>query len=484
MAAKDHYDVIIVGAGLSGIGAAFHLQEKCPDQSIAILEARSAMGGTWDLFRYPGIRSDSDMFTLGYIFKPWIAKEAIADGPAILEYIHETAKENGIDKKIRYNHKVVGASWSTDASKWTLTIDHGEGTDQTEMSCNFIFMCSGYYDYDEGYTPDFEGVDHFSGSVVHPQKWTSEIDYAGKKVIVIGSGATAITLVPEMAKTAKHVTMLQRSPTYVVSAPERDSIANFLRKVLPNKTAYAISRWKNILYSILMFKVCRKWPKFMRGLIMKGVEKQLGKEYDIEKHFGPKYNPWDQRLCLVPDNDLFESINHGSSSVVTDHIERFTEKGILTRSGQELEADIIVTATGLKLKFLAGMNITVDDKELDSSSLFCYRGMMFNDVPNLAAAFGYTNASWTLKCDLTCDYVCRLLNYMDEKGIKQTVPRLNDDSVKEEPLLDFNSGYVLRSIKELPKQGSKRPWKVYQNYILDIFNFRHSKLQDGVLEFS
>ena len=480
---SNYFDVIIVGAGLSGIGAAHHLKTKCPDKSFILLEAREAMGGTWDLFRYPGIRSDSDMFTLGYSFKPWIADEAIADGPAILDYINETAKEDGTAEKIRYKHKVINASWSSDKSMWTMDVDTGD-QHTVQYRCNFLFMCSGYYDYDKGYTPDFEGMSDFSGTIVHPQKWPQDLDYSGAKIVVIGSGATAVTLVPELAKKASHVTMLQRSPTYIITAPEKDKIANFLRKILPKKVAYAISRWKNILFTIGFFNVCKMWPKAIKGLILKGVKKEVGRtDLDLDKHFSPDYDPWDQRLCLVPDSDLFKSLKEGSSEVVTDHIDRFTQDGILLKSGKTLEADVIVTATGLNLKFMGGMTASVDGKEVNSSELYCYRGMMYSSVPNLAQAFGYTNASWTLKCDLTCDYVCRLLNYMDKKGLRQVTPQMLEDNMIEEPFLNLTSNYILRSEDILPKQGSKRPWKLYQNYALDILNLRFSKINDKALEF-
>lgn len=473
------YDVLIIGAGLSGIGAAHHLQERCPNHTYAILEARESMGGTWDLFKYPGIRSDSDMYTLGYSFKPWEDQKAIADGPSILRYINETAKEGGIDKKILYNHKVTAASWSSEDMRWTISC----GDADKAFTCNFLFMCSGYYSYDSGYMPDFEGVDDFKGTLVHPQKWTPDISYENKKVVVIGSGATAVTLVPEMAKKAAHVTMLQRSPSYVLSTPQEDKLANGLKKVLPSKMSYSISRWKNILLSMLLYKVSRKWPDFMKGVIKKGVKSSLPEDFDVDKHFTPKYNPWDERLCLVPDEDLFESISAGTSSIVTDHIDRFTNQGILLKSGEEIEADLVVSATGLNLKFLGGLMLDVDGKQCDPAKLFCYRGMMFSELPNMAAAFGYTNASWTLKCDLTCEYVCRLLNHMKKKNLTKVVPNPPAD-IEEEPLLDFTSGYVQRSIEALPKQGSKKPWKLYQNYILDIFNFRYSSFKDEALKFN
>jgi len=476
---KFDYDVLIIGAGLSGIGAAHHLQTNCPHHKFAILEARDSIGGTWDLFKYPGIRSDSDMYTLGYSFKPWKEEKAIADGASILRYIKETADEGGIDKLIKYNHKVTHASWSSDNRCWTINC----GEVNSSYTCKFLFMCSGYYCYDQGHMPDFEGADSFGGVLVHPQKWTSDIDYTNKKVVVIGSGATAVTLVPEMAKKASEVTMLQRSPSYVLSAPQEDKIANGLRKILPSKVSYSLTRWKNILLSITMYKVSRRWPEFMKGLIKKGVKSQLPEGYDVKKHFTPKYNPWDERLCLVPDNDLFESISSGKSKVVTDHIERFTSDGILLKSGDEIKADVVVSATGLKLEFLGGIGLEVDGKVLQPADLYCYRGMMFSELPNLASAFGYTNASWTLKCDLTCEYVCRLLNHMKKKNLDMVVPKA-PNKMEEEPLLDFTSGYVQRSIAELPKQGSKKPWKLYQNYILDIFNFRYSSFEDDALNFS
>lgn len=473
------YDVLIIGAGLSGIGAAHHLQSKCPNHKFAILEARERMGGTWDLFKYPGIRSDSDMYTLGYSFKPWKDQKAIADGPSILNYIKETAAEGGIDKLIKYNHKVTHASWSSENSCWR--IDCSEvGSSYT---CKFLFMCSGYYSYDQGHMPDFDGAADFGGVLVHPQKWTSDIDYTDKKVVVIGSGATAVTLVPEMAKKASEVTMLQRSPSYVLSAPQEDKIANGLKKVLPSKASYFLARWKNILMSMMLYKVSRRWPDFMKGLIKKGVKAELPEDFDVNKHFTPKYNPWDERLCLVPDNNLFESISTGKSKVVTDHIERFTHDSIILKSGEELKADVVVSATGLKLKFMGGIGLEVDGEMKQPQDLYCYRGMMFSELPNVASAFGYTNASWTLKCDLTCEYICRLLNHMKKKNLNKVVPIAPSD-IEDEPLLDFTSGYVQRSLHEMPKQGSKKPWKLYQNYILDIFNFRYSSFKDDVLKFS
>ncbi|MGK2740469.1 flavin-containing monooxygenase [Tepidicaulis sp. LMO-SS28] len=478
----EHFDVIIVGAGLSGIGAGYHLQKNCPEKSYAILEARESLGGTWDLFRYPGIRSDSDMYTLGYSFRPWKEAKAIADGPSILNYVRETAEDYGIDKHIRFGLKVKRSFWSTPDACWTVEAERGDG-EAVRFTCNFLFMCSGYYDYDKGYTPDFPGWERFKGRIAHPQKWTDDIDYKDKRVIVIGSGATAVTLVPEMAKQAAHVTMLQRSPTYVVSRPEEDAIANWLRRKLPAKAAYGLTRWKNVLFGMYFFNLCRKNPEKAKAYILNNVREQLGPDFDMT-HFTPRYNPWDQRLCLVPNGDLFESLKEGSASVVTDHIETFTENGIRLKSGQELEADLIVTATGLNLKVLGGLDVTVDNQPVEFSKTFNYKGMMYSDVPNFASAFGYTNASWTLKCDLTCEYVCRLINAMDEKGVQQCTPRNTDPDMDEEPWLDFSSGYVQRSIHMFPKQGTKLPWKLHQNYARDIFSLRLGKVDDGVMEFS
>lgn len=471
-----YFDVIIIGAGLSGIGAAHHLQEMCPDKSYAILEARNATGGTWDLFKYPGIRSDSDMYTLGYSFKPWKEAKAIADGPAILNYIRETAEEGGINQHIRFNNKVKKISWNDEESRWTVS------TNTAIYTCNFIVSCCGYYNYDEGYTPDFAGSADFKGTIVHPQKWDTNLNYDNKKIIVIGSGATAVTLVPELAKKAAHVTMLQRSPSYVLSQPAEDKIANGLRKILPSKIAYSIARWKNITTGLAFYSACKKWPNFFKKLLMKGVKKEVGDDVDVHTHFNPPYNPWQQRLCLVPDNDLFESLKDGKANVVTDHIETFTEKGIKLVSGNELDADIIVTATGLKLLFLGGAEMEVNGNKINPPDLLCYRGMMFNDVPNLVVLVGYTNASWTLKCDLSCEYFCRLLKRMDKTNTAICYPKLNEQ-LETEPLIDFNSGYVLRALNEIPKQGKKRPWKVFQNYILDMFNFKYSSLNDDVMTF-
>jgi cation diffusion facilitator CzcD-associated flavoprotein CzcO len=480
--AIEHFDVLIVGAGLSGIGAAYHLQRDCPGKTYAILEARGAIGGTWDLFRYPGIRSDSDMYTLGYSFKPWKAAKAIADGPSILHYVRETAAEHDIERHIRFGHKVKRAVWSSETATWTIDAERDGKT--VQVSCNFLSMCSGYYAYDAGYTPQFEGVERFKGQIIHPQLWPETLDYAGKKVVVIGSGATAVTLVPEMARTASHVTMLQRSPTYVVSRPAEDGVANWLRAKLPIKLAYAITRWKNVLFQMLFFNIARKKPEKTKERLLGMVREHLGPDYDIETHFTPRYNPWDQRLCLVPDADLFASIKSGASSVVTDHIETFTEDGITLKSGKTLDTDIIVTATGLRMQLLSGMELIVDGKTIDLPQTTSYKGMMFSEVPNLASTFGYTNASWTLKADLTAEYICRLLKHMDRTGTRICTPHLNEPDLEVEPWLDFSSGYVQRALEVLPRQGAKKPWKVHQNYALDMMALRFGAVEDGVMEFS
>ena len=476
------YDVIVVGAGLSGIGAAYHLQHECPDKTFTVLEARSSMGGTWDLFKYPGIRSDSDMYTLGFPFSPWENPKAIADGPSILQYIKDTAAKFGIDKKIQFNHKVGDASWSDSDKLWTLKIAAHENVPHQRLQCKFLFMCSGYYDYENGYAPHFSGIETFQGAIIHPQKWDAEIHYENKKVVIIGSGATAVTLVPEMAKKAEKVTMLQRSPTYVISLPSEDKAAHFFRKILPGKVAYDLVRWKNILFALGFYNASRKWPHAIKRLIQKGIKKELGADYDI-KNFDPAYKPWDQRLCIVPDSDLFYSIKQGKAEVVTDTIDRFTPKGILLNSGKELEADIIVTATGLKVLLLGGMTMHINGKPVDSGKLHCYRGVMFSDVPNFAIAIGYTNSSWTLKCDLNCQFVAKLLNNMEQHNYSVCTPRFDSMAFQSEPLLDFNAGYVLRAADILPKQGSKHPWKVYQNYVRDLLSLKFGTVNDKYLEY-
>ncbi len=479
----EHFDVLVVGGGISGIGAGYHLQTKCPDKSYAILEGRHDIGGTWDLFRYPGIRSDSDMHTLGFSFRPWTDPKAIADGPAILKYLRETAEEFGIDKHIRFNAMVKRAAWSTADSTWTVDVENPETQEVTQYSCNFLFMCSGYYKYDQGYAPDFPGAENFAGRIIHPQFWTEDIDYKDKKVVVIGSGATAVTLVPEMAKDAAHVTMLQRSPTYVVSRPPEDAIANWLRDNVSAKLSYSVTRWKNVLLGMYFYNLCKRNPQKVKNMLLNGVREQLGEDYDVETHFTPAYNPWDQRLCLVPNGDLFESIKEGRASVVTDQIETFTETGIKLKSGEELEADLIITATGLALQVAGGADLFVDGRKVNLADTMYYKGMMYSDVPNLASSFGYTNASWTLRSDLTCSYVCRLINFMDERGHTQCTPRLTDPEVEEQPWVDFSSGYIQRSMYLFPKQGSKNPWKLPQNYALDTMTLKYGSLENG-MEFS
>jgi len=476
----EHVDVIVVGAGLSGIGAACHLKTECPQKSFVILEGRDAMGGTWDLFRYPGVRSDSDMFTLGYNFRPWRDPKAIADGPSILSYIRDTAREYGIDKVIRYNHRVRSASWSSKDSRWTVEAE----SDKTivRLSCNFLYLCTGYYDYERGYTPEWRSVERFRGTIVHPQKWPENLDYSGKRIVVIGSGATAITLVPAIAERASHVTMLQRSPSYIVTRPGQDVLANLLRRCLPDRAVYGVTRWKNVLLGTFFYSLARKRPNIFKWMVARGVRRHLGKLYDAT-HFTPPYNPWDQRLCIAPDADIFRVLREGRASVVTDSIETFTEDGLLLKSGRQLDADIIVTATGLVLKIISGMQLVVDDATVDLPKTLVYKGMMFSDVPNLAFAIGYTNASWTLKCDLASQYVCRLLNHMDRHNYAVCTPRVNDPDVGDEPVIDFNSGYVLRSLHTLPRQGSKTPWRLHQNYMKDLSMMRYGRVDDGTMEF-
>jgi monooxygenase len=478
---SEHVDVLIVGAGISGVCAGFHLQDKCPGRSYAILEARDAIGGTWDLFRYPGIRSDSDMYTLGFRFRPWPDAKAIADGPAIREYVRDTAREHGIDERIRFRHRVTSASWSSDESRWRVEIERdGE---PAEMTCQFLFLCGGYYRYDEGYSPDFPGLEDFTGRVVHPQHWPEDLDHSGQRVVVIGSGATAVTLVPAMADTAKHVTMLQRSPSYVIALPGEDPIARALRRFLPARLVYPLVRWKNVMLTMGSFQLSRRRPRLAKALIRRGLERRLPPGYEIDPHFKPHYNPWDQRLCLVPDGDLFEAIGAGTASIVTDRIDTFTATGIRLESGEELEADLVVTATGINLVPLAGVDLAVDGEPVELPTRMTYKGMMLSDVPNLAFAVGYTNASWTLKCELTCEYVCRLLNHMAEHGHEVANPR-GDPAVDPQPLIDFSSGYVLRGIDQFPSQGSRPPWRLYQNYARDIVLVRHGSLEDEAMEFS
>ena len=481
----EHFDVLIIGAGLSGIDAGWHLNKFAPKKSYVILENRERIGGTWDLFRYPGIRSDSDMLTMGYRFKPWTHQSTISPGHAIREYVTETAKEAGVDRHIRFRHNVTSAAWDSSAARWTIQArkrdDSGKEVPVT-YTANFLFSCAGYYRYSAGYTPEFAGRDRFRGTVIHPQVWPEGFNYDGKRVVIIGSGATAVTLLPNMAKTAAHVTMLQRSPTYYVSRPEKDWLANTLRTFLPASWAYALPRWRNIVLQRFFFNKSRTDPKGVKQFLINGVKALLPKDFDVEKHFTPTYNPWDQRLCLVPDADMFNAISSGRASVVTDHIDTFTEKGILLKSGKELEADVIVTATGLQVQMLGGISVSVDGKPVEWGKTFTYKGLMFSGIPNLANIFGYTNASWTLRADLVCEWVTRLLNRMDEKGAQIAVPQLTDRNMKADPWLDFSSGYVLRAIDQLPKQGPDAPWKQNQNYFADIKELRKAPIEDGVLQ--
>jgi monooxygenase len=476
-----HKDIIVVGAGISGIAAAYNLQKSCPNKSFAILEGRSALGGTWDLFKYPGIRSDSDMHTLGFRFKPWIHKKSIADASSILEYLNETVDEYGIRDKIVFNQKVTSANWLAEKSLWELSVlDEGQ---KISMTCNFLFLCGGYYSYDKPYMPKFPEQDRFEGQVIHPQFWDESMDYSDKKVIVIGSGATAVTLVPAIAKNAAHVTMLQRSPSYVVSAPGEDSWSQALNKIFPIRLTYFLIRWKNIFRTSLGFYLSRKYPERVKDRLINLVREELGNDYDVEKHFTPRYNPWDQRMCLVPDSDLFNSIKSGKASVVTDHIDHFTENGILVKSGEHLEADIIVTATGIELNALNDIEVSVNNEKVEPHNRLSYKGMMLSGVPNLAFSFGYVNASWTLRADLTCEYVCRLLNRMDRLGVDTCIPEEDPTAIVDDEYIDFSSGYVQRALDKLPKQGKKAPWRNYQNYLKDIFLVRIFSIKDSTLKF-
>ena len=480
---NNHVDVIIVGAGLSGIGAACHLKMKCPNKSVTILESRDAIGGTWDLFRYPGIRSDSDMYTLGYDFKPWTNPKAIADGPSIREYVQATAREYGVDEKIQFGKKVVSASWSSDQALWTLDVLDVKTNKTKQMTARFMISCTGYYRYESGYTPDFEGVKNFKGQLIHPQHWPEGLGYAGKKVVVIGSGATAVTLVPSMAKEAGHVTMLQRSPSYVVSVPQEDKLSNTLRGKVPEKLIYHAARARNVGLQMLVYRLSKRAPGVVRQLLTKQVELQVGKKVDM-KHFSPRYNPWDERLCAVPNGDLFKALRSGKASVVTDHIDHFTAKGIQLKSGEHLDADIVISATGLHLQLMGGMTLDVDGQTKVIADAMSYKGLMFSGIPNMAMIFGYTNASWTLKADICSDYVCRLLNHMDKKKLTHCTPELDETKVQPEPFLDMQSGYIQRAAGIFPKQGNKSPWKLKQNYFFDLTQLRLSKLDDGVMKFS
>ncbi|MEY4656394.1 MAG: hypothetical protein RL073_621 [Actinomycetota bacterium] len=484
---SEHVDVVVVGAGLSGIGAGYHLQTLCPDRSYVILEGRDSLGGTWDLFKYPGVRSDSDMHTLGFSFKPWTEAKSIADGPSILKYLKQTVSQFGIDKHIRYGLLVTKAQWSTDDAQWTVTSTNKATGASNTYTCSFLFMCSGYYSYKKGHTPEFTGRERFKGTIVHPQEWPTDLDYDGKRVVVIGSGATAVTIVPSMADKAAHVTMLQRSPTYMVSRPDHDVMANRMRKVLPEKVAYNLTRFKNTWRQQLVYNKTRTDPNKVKQLLLGGIQLELGANFDIAKHFTPNYNPWDQRLCLVPNGDFFKAMREGKASVVTDHIASFTETGIQLASGEHLDADIIVTATGLELVTLGEMDFFVDGNQVDFAKTWTYKGFAYSDIPNMASTFGYINASWTLRSDLTAEYVCRLLNHMRKKGVVQCTPRLReqDRNMKERPWIDgFSSGYMQRMMHRMPRQGDHEPWINPQNYRRDKKMFKHSPIDDGVMQFS
>jgi monooxygenase len=481
--ATDHVDVLIVGAGLSGIGTAWHLHDKLPAKTYAILEARDASGGTWDLFRYPGIRSDSDLSTFAYAFKPWTGEQAIADGPEILRYIRETATDAGIDDHIRYGHKVVRAAWSSDAARWTVEIERAGEGDTVTMTANWLFGASGYYRYDEGFTPRFPGSEDFRGQLVHPQHWPEDLEVEGKRVLVIGSGATAVTLVPALAAQGAHVTMLQRSPSYVMSLPSRDVIADKLRKWFGDERGHELTRRKNIFQQRKVYAFCQKHPKAARRLIRKLTAKQLPEHVDVDTHFNPKYDPWDQRLCAVPNGDLFKALRKGQAEIVTDGIDTFTATGVRLASGGDLAADIIVTATGLNLLIFGGIELEVDGTPVSVPDAMAFRGMMLSNVPNFAFAIGYTNSSWTLKVDLVCEHLCRLLAYMDTRGLAAAMPVNDDPAMPTRPLLDFSAGYVQRALDQLPKQGPAEPWQLPMDYRTDVENLRNGAIEDPALRF-
>ncbi|RJF89291.1 NAD(P)/FAD-dependent oxidoreductase [Oleomonas cavernae] len=479
---REHFDVLIVGAGLSGVGAAYRLQTECPGKSYKILEGRPSLGGTWDLFRYPGIRSDSDMYTLGYPFRPWKEAKAIADGPSILKYIRDTAEECGIDRHIRFSQRVKSAAWSTEESLWLVEVEGPEG--KLSYTCSFLYLCSGYYSYAGGNMPAYAGAETFKGSLIHPQEWPKDLDYTGKNVVVIGSGATAVTLIPAMAPRAKHVTMLQRSPTYVTSMPSQDRMADRLRNALPEKFAHNLLRWRNVLFGIAFYQLARRAPNFAKRGIMRQVMANLPKDFDVKTHFEPSYSPWSQRVCLVPDGDLFEAIKQGQASVVTDHIDTFVEDGIRLTSGKIIQADIVVSATGLKLIPCGGIQLKVDGTAIDLGKTFVYKGLMLSGIPNMAMCLGYTNASWTLRADLASLFVCRLLKHMGRNGYQKCVAECDDNTVEPRPLLDLKSGYVTRATAYMPKQGSKAPWYLRQNFILDLITMRYQGIRDKAIRFS
>lgn len=476
-----HKDIIVIGAGISGIAAGYNFKKSCPNKSFLILESRNNIGGTWDLFKYPGIRSDSDMHTLGYRFKPWIHDKSIADGASILEYLHETIDENNLMESIQLNSEVTDANWNSNTSAWELKI---EGKNSVKnMTCSFLFLCGGYYSYKDPYVPTFRKQELFKGQIVHPQFWSKEIDYKNKKIAIIGSGATAMTIAPAISKNAKHVVMIQRSPTYVVSRPSKDQINEKLQKVFSKKISYFLTRWKNILWQSYSFFMAKKYPIKTKKKILDLIRNELDSNFNVDKHFGPKYKPWDQRVCLVPDGDLFKAINEKEVSIVTDTINEFQDNGVLLNSGKKIEADIIITATGIKLNALNDINVTIDDAKVLPEEKLTYKGMMLSEVPNLAISFGYINASWTLRADLTCEYVCKLINLMDKKGVNCCKPIKDETAYGNDNLLDYSSGYIKRGLKMMPKQGTKAPWKNYQNYLKDIINVRLLSVDDPNLSF-
>jgi len=475
-----HKDVIVIGAGISGIAAGYNLKRSCPTKSFSILEGRDSIGGTWDLFKYPGIRSDSDMHTLGFRFKPWIHDKSIADGPSIMEYLHETIDEYKLKDNILLNHKVTSANWNSEKSLWELKINDKD--ELLDMTCNFLFLCGGYYSYAKPHMPHFNNQENFEGKIIHPQFWDESLDYKNKNVAVIGSGATAVTIVPAIAEKAKHVVMVQRSPTYVVSGPSEDSINKFLRGFLPVKLTYFLIRWKNILYQSFTFFMARRYPERTKNKILDLAKNEIGSN-NVNDHFTPSYKPWDQRICLVPDSDLFNAINNKKASVVTDTIKEFETDGILLDSGKKVEADIIITATGIELNSLNDINVTIDNNKVNAHERLTYKGMMLSGVPNFAISFGYVNASWTLRADLTCEYVCRLINLMDKKGVTCCEPIEDKTAHGDDQLIDFTSGYFQRGLNQMPKQGNKAPWKNYQNYLKDIFAVRLFSIKDNNLSF-
>ncbi|GHJ07854.1 flavin-binding monooxygenase [Micromonospora humidisoli] len=479
----DHVDVLIVGAGLSGVGAACHLRRTCPDTTYAVIEARDAVGGTWDLFRYPGVRSDSDMFTLGYAFRPWAAPQAIADGETILRYVRQTAREYGVEEHIRFRHRVRRAEWDSSTARWTVHVHRDDTAEDIVLTCGFLFSCTGYYRYDAGYTPDFPDVGRYTGRLVHPQHWPDDLDHTGRRVVVIGSGATAVTLVPALARRAGHVTMLQRSPTYVIALPARDRLADVLRRRLPARAAHRLVRAKNVLFGTVNYQLARRAPRMVRAFLRRAATGRLPAGYDVDRHFSPRYDPWDQRLCVAPDGDLFEALSAGRASVVTDTVEAFTPGGVRLGSGVELPADIVVTATGLQLLALGGMTLSVDGVDVDLGATVAYKGMMLSGVPNFALTIGYTNASWTLKADLVATYVCRLLRHLDATG-QQVVTPVEPPDGDLSPLIDLRSGYVLRSVDTLPRQGARAPWRLHQNYLRDVVLMKHGRLVDEGVRFS